>query len=71
MGRQANRIADKILHGTKATRIPATPAECCLAINLKTAHTLGIEVRNESYGKRILSNGEMLQKQDIDTITWH
>ena len=47
MGRQASRLADKILRGADASHIPVETAEYFFGINLKTANTLGIEIRND------------------------
>ncbi|MDH4321006.1 MAG: ABC transporter substrate-binding protein [Desulfobulbaceae bacterium] len=47
MGRQASRIADKILQGTPASHIPAETADYFLGINLVKAEELGIAIRND------------------------
>ena len=47
MGKQASKIAAKILRGADASLIPAETAEYFLGINLKTANALGIDIRDD------------------------
>jgi putative ABC transport system substrate-binding protein len=43
-GQQAARLADQILHGIKPADLPVETTEFFLAINLKTAQTIGITI---------------------------
>jgi putative ABC transport system substrate-binding protein len=43
-GAQAARIADQILKGIKPTDLPVETAEFFLAINLKTAQAIGLNI---------------------------
>jgi putative ABC transport system substrate-binding protein len=44
IGKQTSRLADKLLRGVKPANLPIETAEFFLGINLKAAHTLGLEV---------------------------
>ncbi|MBN1584043.1 MAG: ABC transporter substrate-binding protein, partial [Anaerolineae bacterium] len=46
-GKQAARLADQILHGIKPADLPVETAEFYLAINLKTAKTIGLDIPDE------------------------
>ncbi len=43
-GRQASRMADKILQGVEPATLPVETADFFLSINLQTADTIGIHV---------------------------
>ena len=47
VGRQAARLADQILKGTKPADLPVETAEFFLAINLKTAQAIGLTVPDD------------------------
>jgi putative ABC transport system substrate-binding protein len=47
IGRQAARLADRILQGVPPAELPVETARSYLAINLKTAQRLGIDVPSE------------------------
>ena len=42
MGKQAGRLADKILQGTAPNDVPVETAEFFLGINLRTAEAIGL-----------------------------
>ncbi len=46
IGKQASRMADKILKGASPAAIPVETADYFLGLNLKTAHTIGIKIPN-------------------------
>jgi putative ABC transport system substrate-binding protein len=46
-GKQAARLADQILKGSKPDNLPVETAEFYLAINLKTAKTIGLTISDE------------------------
>jgi putative ABC transport system substrate-binding protein len=46
-GKQAARLADQILRGTKPADLPVETAEFYLAINLKTAEAIGLDISDE------------------------
>jgi putative ABC transport system substrate-binding protein len=47
IGKQAARIADRILKGTKPVELPVESAEYYLGINLKTAQSIGLEIPDD------------------------
>ena len=47
IGAAAARFADRILNGAKASDLPVEIAPNSLAINLKTADAIGLEVSDE------------------------
>lgn len=51
MGKQAARLADQILRGTKSADLPVETGELYLNINLQTANQLGIAVSDEILGQ--------------------
>jgi putative ABC transport system substrate-binding protein len=46
-GKQAARLADQIFHGIKPANLPIETAEFYLAINLKTAEAIGLDIPDE------------------------
>jgi putative ABC transport system substrate-binding protein len=46
-GKQAARLADQILRGIKPADLPVETAEFYLAINLKTAEAIGLDISDE------------------------
>jgi putative ABC transport system substrate-binding protein len=46
-GKQAARLADQVLRGVKPSDLPVETAEFYLAINLKTAKAIGLDIRDE------------------------
>jgi putative ABC transport system substrate-binding protein len=46
-GKQAARLADQILRGTRPADLPVEMAEFSLAINLKTAEAIGLDISDE------------------------
>lgn len=47
VGKQAARLADQILRGTKPANLPVETAEFFLTINLQTAEAIGLEIPDE------------------------
>jgi putative tryptophan/tyrosine transport system substrate-binding protein len=47
MGKQAARLADQIFRGVKPSDLPVESAEYSLAINLKVAKTIGLDIPDE------------------------
>ena len=47
VGRQASRLAQKVLEGSSVTALPIETAEFYLSINLQTALTLNITVPDD------------------------
>ena len=47
VGKQAARIADQVLKGTKPADLPVETDEAFLGINLKTANTIGLNIPDE------------------------
>ena len=54
-GKQAARLADQIFQGAKPADLPVETAEFYLAINLRTAEAIGLQIPDE-----ILSQADII-----------
>jgi putative ABC transport system substrate-binding protein len=57
IGRQASRMADKILHGASPATIPVESADYFLGLNLKTANAINIKIPDD-----IISQAEFVTR---------